>query len=105
VEEAPFCRGIRLVLNGQNVLAGQLNLTENRPRIPKESILLIEAIHDSFVPVETMEELWRAWDHPEIWRLRHGHISVLVALGLTGRIIRWMEPRLRAQAVKETGCH
>jgi hypothetical protein len=81
-----------------------LNLTECRPAIAKENILLIEAVHDLFVPVETMEELWRAWDRPEIWRLRHGHISILLAPGLSGRIIRWMAPRLRAHAAKETGC-
>jgi hypothetical protein len=81
-----------------------LNLTEALPAIPKENILLIESLHDLFVPAEVMEQLWRAWDQPEIWRLRHGHISVLVAPGLSGRIIRWMTPRLRAPAAKETGC-
>jgi dienelactone hydrolase len=104
VATAPFCRGIRRVLEGQSIQAGKLNLTECRPAIPKENILLIEAVHDMFVPVEATEQLWRAWDQPEIWRLRHGHISVLVAPGLSGRIIRWMAPRLRAQAAKETDC-
>lgn len=105
VEKAVFCRGIRLALNGQSVPAGKLNLTERRPAIPKENILLIQAVHDLFVTVETMEELWRAWDQPEMWRLRHGHISILVAPGLPGRIIHWMGPRLLAQVAKETGCH
>jgi len=102
VEDAPFFRGIRLTLNGQKIQAGRLNLTEARPIIPKENILLIESIYDMFVPVVAMEQLWRAWDQPEMWRLRHGHISVLVAPGLAERIIRWMAPRLRVPAAKET---
>ena len=81
-------------------MVGELNLTEAQPVLPKKNILLIEAVHDLFVPVETMEELWRAWEQPEIWRLRHGHISVLAAPGLYGRIVRWMAPRLREQAAK-----
>ncbi len=100
VEEAAFCRGLRLALQGESAPAGRLNLTEGRPAAGRENILLIEAIHDSFVPRETMEELWRAWGQPEMWRLRHGHISVLGAPGLNGRIVRWMGPRLRAEAAK-----
>jgi pimeloyl-ACP methyl ester carboxylesterase len=100
LEEAAFCRGIRLAWKGRRVIVGKLNLTEGRPALPRQNILLIEAVHDLFVPVETMEELWRAWEQPEIWRLRHGHISVLAAPGLHGRIIRWMAPRLSAHAAK-----
>jgi dienelactone hydrolase len=100
VEEAAFCHGLRLALNGRAAGANKLNLTHGRPAISKENILLIEAVHDLFVPAETIEELWRAWDRPDIWRLRHGHISVLAAPGLNGRIIRWIAPRLRAQASK-----
>jgi hypothetical protein len=100
LEEAPFCRDIRLAWKGRPVEAGKLNLTEVRPAIPRQNILLIEAVHDLFVPAETMEELWRAWDQPEIWRLRHGHISVLAAPGLHGRIIDWMAPRLRGEDAK-----
>jgi dienelactone hydrolase len=100
LEEAPFCRHIRLAWNGRPVEAGKLNLTEVRPVIPLQNILLIEGIHDLFVRAETMEELWRAWDKPEIWRLRQGHISVLAAPGLHGRIIDWMAPRLRGEVAK-----
>jgi len=95
VEEAAFCRSLHLALQGERAPAGRLNLTERRPAAGRENILLIEAVHDSFVPRETMEDLWRAWDQPEIWRMRHGHISVLCAPGLTGKIVRWMTPRLR----------
>jgi pimeloyl-ACP methyl ester carboxylesterase len=100
VRELAFCEGIRLALQGQPIAAGKLNLTQLHPAMPKENILLIEAVHDLFVPAETMEELWRAWDGPDIWRLRQGHISILAAPGLYGSIIRWMAPRLRARPAK-----
>jgi dienelactone hydrolase len=100
VEEASFCQSLRLALKGRPVGATKLNLTQCRPAISKENILLIEALHDLFVPVETTEELWSAWGHTAIWRLSCGHITVLAAPGLYGRIIRWMAPRLCAQASK-----
>jgi dienelactone hydrolase len=100
LQEAAFCESIRQALKGQSAGADKLNLTQFRPAISKENILLIEALHDAFVPTETTEELRRAWDGPDIWRLRHGHISVLAAPGLNRRIIGWMAPRLRAQALK-----
>ncbi len=104
VAESAFCRGIRLALKGRPIDAGKLNLTQGRPVIAKENILLIEAVHDLFVPCETMEELSRAWGQPALWRLPHGHLSVLGMPGLNGRIIRWMAPRLGAPAAKDTGC-
>jgi pimeloyl-ACP methyl ester carboxylesterase len=71
------------------------NLTLARPAIPKENILLIEAIHDLYVPKEAIEDLWQAWGQPEIWRLPHAHISLSLTPGLTGRILRWLAPRVR----------
>jgi len=100
VEQAAFCRDIRQAWQGRPVATGRLNLTELRPVIPKENILLIEAIHDLFVPPATTEELWRAWGQPDIWRLPSGHISVLYAPHLQHRIIHWMAPRLLAHAAK-----
>jgi dienelactone hydrolase len=100
LEEAAFCESIRTALKGQPVEANRLNLTQVRPAMARENILLIEALHDLFVPIDTTEELWRAWGSPEIWRLRYGHISILAAPGLYRRVIRWMAPRLRAQVSK-----
>jgi dienelactone hydrolase len=100
LQEAAFCAGIRRALKGQPIASDKLNLTHLRPAIPREDILLIEATHDLFVPPATTEELWRCWDEPEIWRLPYGHISVLRAPDLNGRIIRWMTPRLLALASK-----
>jgi hypothetical protein len=76
-----------------------LNLTLARPMIPKENILLIEATHDLFVPKEIIEELWQAWERPETWRLPHGHISKTLIIGMTGRVLGWLSPRLNARAV------
>jgi hypothetical protein len=68
-----------------------LNLASARPVIGKENILLIEGMHE----VSTYsEEIWQSWGQPEIWRLPHGHISTAFMPGLTGRILRWLAPRL-----------
>ncbi len=75
-----------------------LNLTVARPRLPKDKILLIEAIYDLWVPRESMEALWQAWGQPDIWRLPHGHASRSLSPGLTGRILRWLVPRLETAA-------
>jgi pimeloyl-ACP methyl ester carboxylesterase len=75
-----------------------LNLINARPCIPKENILLIEAVHDLFVDRDSMEALWNAWGQPDIWRLPHSHASKILSPGLTGRVLRWLSPRLNAPA-------
>jgi dienelactone hydrolase len=77
-----------------------LNLTVAQPVIPKDNILLIEGMHDLLVPKEDVEDLWQAWGQPDIWRLPHGHASLMAAPGLTGRVLRWLAPRLNAPAVR-----
>ena len=74
----------------------RLNLILSTPVIPKENILLIEGIHDLLAERQPIEELWQKWQQPEIWRLPHGHISALFVPGLTGRVLRWLTPRLEA---------
>ena len=75
-----------------------LSLTSARPAISKENILLIEGMYDQMgwgAPIE----LWQSWGQPEIWRLPHGHIgTALIASmpGLSGRVLRWLSPRLEA---------
>jgi len=108
--ELIFRRRVREALRGQRLAAEMLNLTAlnlttAQPAIPKENILLVEAIHDLFVPKEFIEELWQAWGRPDIWRLPHGHISVSLkgAPGLTGRVLRWLAPRLNATTVQNEG--
>jgi len=80
-----------------------LNLTTMRPRLPRENILLIEAIHDLFVDRKSMEALWHAWGKPDIWRLPHGHASKSLLPGLTGRVLRWLVPRLDRHATAHRG--
>lgn len=57
---------------------------------------LIEGIHDLFAERQTIEDLWQKWEQPEIWRLPHGHVSAQLVLGLMGRVLRWLAPRLEA---------
>ncbi len=76
--------------------ATQLNLTLSTPVIPKENILLIVGMYDLFAEGQPYEELWQKWHQPEIWRLPHGHVSVEFRLGLMGRVLRWLAPRLEA---------
>jgi pimeloyl-ACP methyl ester carboxylesterase len=74
----------------------RLNLILSGPVIPKENILLIEGMHDLLAKAQPIEELWQKWQQPEIWRLPHGHITTLFVPGLTGRVLRWLAPRLEA---------
>jgi hypothetical protein len=52
--------------------------------------LLVASEHDLFAPIETIEELWSAWEHPEMRRLRHGHISVLMSARVMNGTVRWL---------------
>jgi hypothetical protein len=72
-----------------------LNLRTSQPAISKEKVLLIEGIHDLMVSIGP-EEIWQSWGQPEIWRLPCGHVSTVLIPGLTGRILRWLAPRLEA---------
>lgn len=72
----------------------RLNLILSKPAIPKENILLIEGIYDLLAEPQPIEELWQKWQQPEIWRLPHGHASAGLALGLMGRVLRWLKPRM-----------
>jgi dienelactone hydrolase len=92
-------RRVRAELQSQQAAREALNLTAlnlitTRPCIPKQNILLIEAIHDLFVEQKFVEELGEAWEQPEIWRLPHGHASKILALGLTDRVVHWLSARM-----------
>jgi hypothetical protein len=77
----------------------RLNLISSKPVIPKENILLVAGTHELFADGKSLEELCEKWQQPEIWRLPHGHISWMFAPGLTGRILRWLEPRINKTVV------
>jgi dienelactone hydrolase len=90
VAELPFCEPVRRSLQAHRVDLSGLNLASHRPRIDRQRLLLVESRHDLFVPPETVEELWRTWNRPEIWRVGHGHISVLVSFSVMERTIQWI---------------
>jgi len=100
IDEVRFCETIRFALQGQPVDLRRLSLVSNHPIIPRDHILLVEAQYDLFVDSELVEELWRAWDQPEIWRYPHGHISILYAQELPRRVARWFKAKADAWAAK-----
>lgn len=94
IDTLAFCRHIRASMEGRDLSAAELNLTFHRPKQRTEDILLVESLYDLFAPAESIEELWEAWGHPEIWRVKHGHISVLVSPSVIERSGRWLKRRL-----------
>jgi len=90
IAELDFCEPIRRTLNGANVRLDRLNLDAHRPRLSRRNILIVQSAHDLFAPAETIEELWRAWDKPVIWRLPHGHISAMMSTPMMERTVNWI---------------
>lgn len=100
IEELEFCTTIRSALLNQNLDFSRLNLVSNRPVIDRGSILILEAEHDLFVAKRDVEELWQAWDKPEIWRVPVAHISILFVRGLADRVVQWIAARARQAVAK-----
>lgn len=94
IAQLPFCEPVRRSLNGRSVDLEGLNLASGVPSLPSENVLLVESRYDLFAPAETIEQLWEAWRRPEIWRVPHGHITVLMSLPVTARTIRWIHSRI-----------
>jgi pimeloyl-ACP methyl ester carboxylesterase len=90
IRELAFCEPIRRSLGDTKMILDRLNLLHHKPLVARDRILLIESRYDLFAPSETVEELWQAWDQPDIWRFRHGHISVLMSLRVMERTVRWV---------------
>jgi len=97
IEELPFCAPVRRSLISGSVDISKLSLLSHRPQLAPPDLLVLESIYDLFVPVDTIEELWRAWGQPEIWRVRHGHISIWLSPPLLGRVADWVACRLSAR--------
>jgi hypothetical protein len=98
VKELAFCEPIREGLECRKISLARLNLAEHHPRLPPEKMLIVESLHDRFAPAETVEEFWHAWGQPEIMRVNHGHISVLISLPVLKRITDW----IASKAISET---
>jgi dienelactone hydrolase len=90
IAEAGFCAPIRRSLGGTKLRLDSMNLTTHRPRLAPGNILVVASEHDLFAPIETIEELCEAWGVVELWRPRHGHISILMSMPVMERIIRWV---------------
>ena len=95
IDEAAFCEPIRQALKRQPMDLRRLNLTSHKPKLPRSHILVVEAEHDKFVPAETCKELWVASGNPELWTVRHGHITILASSNLMRRVSKWMALRLK----------
>jgi dienelactone hydrolase len=90
IAEVDFCAPIRRSLGGAKVRLDSLNLATRRPKVTPGNILVVASEHDLFAPIATIEELCEAWDGPELWRPRHGHISILMSMPVMERTIRWV---------------
>jgi len=98
IAELPFCAPIRDSLRDSALPLDPLNLASLSPLSAPENVLLIESRDDLFAPAETIEEVWHAWGRPEIWRLPHGHISVLLSVATMERLIRWITRKAKVQS-------
>ena len=90
IADLAFCAPIRKSFANCDLSLAKLNLVSHRPLISSENILIQEAEDDLFAAKDAIEEFWRAWGQPEIWRLRHGHISILMSVPLMVRTARWI---------------
>jgi dienelactone hydrolase len=98
IAELDFCQPLRRSLRGQPARLEPMNLVTHRPRLAPDDILIVASEHDLFAPLETIEELWRAWDKPELWRLRHGHISMMMSAQVMERTVGWIAAKTAARA-------
>lgn len=99
IAQLPFCRHIRASVEGSPVSVADLNLMAHEPKLGPENILIVESTYDLFASPESVEELWQSWGQPEIWRVAHGHISVLLSPMIMNRTGRWLSRHLRNTAL------
>ena len=98
VQELAFFDPIRESITGLESRFEGLDLVSHpAPAAPKKSLVVASEL-DLFAPCATIDELEQAW-HPEVWRVGHGHISVL----LSGRVIRRTAKWLASQMLAERG--
>lgn len=90
LRELAFCRPLKEKLEEHHLSVSQFDLVNQKPILPPNQILLLESRHDIFAPAETVEELWQAWQQPEIWRVPHGHISVLLSKRIMTQVCDWI---------------
>jgi hypothetical protein len=93
IRELAFCAPIRKSLEKTKLDLAPLDLAAHRPTVSPDRILIVASQHDLFASLETVEEVWRAWNRPEFWLVPHGHISVLISPRTLDRIIAWIARR------------
>jgi len=101
VKELAFCEPIRDCLQKRKLSLTRLNLADYRPRQRPDQILIVESLYDRFAPVDTVEEIWSTWGKPEIIRVKHGHISVLLSLPVMKQIMGWIAGKAVTATVSE----
>jgi dienelactone hydrolase len=102
LQELAFCDPIRDHLRGLDQQFQPLNLMTHQPACGAANVLLVASQLDLFAPVATIDELELAWERPEVWRLPHGHISVLFSNRVMRRIARWLARKAEACARFDT---
>lgn len=100
IQDLAFCGPIRTGLAEANLPLSRLSLHHLKPLVPVERQLIVTALHDLIVPPATLEQLWRAWKNPEMWRVRHGHISILISIPFFKNVRRWLEQQLASTQAK-----
>jgi len=98
INELAFCAPIRSSFEKTNLSLVKLNLVSHHAKTSIDRILIQVAEDDLFVSKESIEEVWQAWSQPEIWRLRHGHISVLMSVPVMKRTVDWISGKFSAPA-------
>lgn len=93
LRELAFCEPIRDQLQHAHQHFEPFNLVTHRPPAPDRKVLMVASSFDLFAPGETIDELELAWK-PEVWRLPHGHISVLLSTRVMQRIVGWLRVQL-----------
>ncbi|MCX7887387.1 MAG: alpha/beta fold hydrolase [Verrucomicrobiae bacterium] len=100
ITELKFCEPIREQLHKRLLPLAPLNLVSHRPHHP-QNILIVAGDHDLFAPVETAEELARAWKGATLRRLPHGHISMLLSPKAITETVNWIAQRFGSPTSRE----
>jgi len=90
LQELPFCASIRPNLREAQLSTDAFNLVAHAPSLSPNQLLLVASQYDLFAPPATVEELWESWGQPSLWRVPHGHISVLFSGQTMERTAGWL---------------
>ena len=99
IRHLPFCEPIRNSLGPREFNVRKLNLATHVPDCAPEGVLVLESVYDLFAPPETIEEVWKLWRTPEIWRVPHGHISILASVPMMARVSRWIGRKIASLVI------